>query len=881
MGKGGIVGPFFRGAWRVLVLPALAVAAMLLLAVPAGAVVVQGKAKARATLRTNTDMVVTDWFPGQGVNGFIANKGNPFDPVKDGYPASNPDTTTGLWSPKGEGFAGVIHGKPTDGGPTLNLYCIDINTDTWGGIGYTLGTWDASGVPNVGYVARLLNDYYPNTNEPTAFPNGTPMNSNQTAASVQAAIWFFSDRYVLNTSDELHDAVVAIVNAVIKAGPLVQPPPPSLTITPSSVSAPRHVVGPFTVKTDHAPATVTATGGTMYSNPAGTTRLGDGTTASVPDGQQIWLRSAGGSSEATLQAASTAKVPSGNVYLYDGNTSGVNDAQRLILAQNATLKTTVYATAEFLPFGSLVVKKTILGPAAGHQGRVIISVECTDGVSRSPFIIRPRAHGFRFRIYRHIPAGTMCTVSETANGSTTAVTVTVSGDGQTPTIPAGKSETVTIKDFYRFVPGSLVVRKTIAGPGAGMQGEVTVHTVCNGKALNPDFVIPAGTPTGDQSKQYDGIRAGSKCTVTETADGHTSAVSVVVEGSGQTVTVPAGNIVEADISDTYGLVSGQLEVNKTITGVAAGQQGPITIHTVCDGTALTPDFVIPANAPAGVQSHIYSNIPTPATCTVTETADGATSSVSVDVTGSPDTVKIAPGGSGAATITDAYGAVPGSLLITKIIAGAAAGSQGPVTIHAVCNGVALSPDFVIAAGAGAGSRSTSFDGIPAGSVCTVTESADGGTATVTATVSGDGQTVTVPAGTVASVTLVDAYEKTPSGAPDVITGNTGFLRVTKTIAGPAAGQQGRIAILVACGGPLHTYAFIIPAHARAGRVSRVFPNIPAGSRCTVSEAANGHTSTVDVVASGAKKATISSSGGAFAHLTDTFSVRAPLPAVTG
>ena len=96
---------------------------------------------------------------------------------------------------------------PTGGGDDLSLYCIDINTDTLIGIGYDLGTWDAANVPKVGYVARLLNEYYPNTNEPAALTD-----LNQKAAAVQAAIWFFSDRYVLSTSDPLHDAVVAIVD---------------------------------------------------------------------------------------------------------------------------------------------------------------------------------------------------------------------------------------------------------------------------------------------------------------------------------------------------------------------------------------------------------------------------------------------------------------------------------------------------------------------------------------------------------------------------------------------------------------------------------------------------------------------------------------------
>ena len=76
-----------------------------------------------------------------------------------------------------------------------------------------LGTWDAANVPNVDYVARLLNEYYPNTDEPAALTD-----LNQKAAAVQAAIWFFTDRYVLNTSDPLHDEVVEIVDHIRSRG---------------------------------------------------------------------------------------------------------------------------------------------------------------------------------------------------------------------------------------------------------------------------------------------------------------------------------------------------------------------------------------------------------------------------------------------------------------------------------------------------------------------------------------------------------------------------------------------------------------------------------------------------------------------------------------
>ncbi len=220
---------------------------------------------------------------------------------------------------------------------------------------------------------------------------------------------------------------------------------------------------------------------------------------------------------------------------------------------------------------------------------------------------------------------------------------------------------------------------------------------------------------------------------------------------------------------------------------------------------------------------------------VTETVDGATSAVSVVVTGSPGTVTIPAGGSGAAHITDTYGSAPGSLLVTKTVAGPSAGHQGPVTIHVACDGIALSPDFVVAAGTPAGSVSRSFDGIPAGSACTVTETADGATATIAATVSGNDQNVTVPAGKVVPVNVVDVYTRSP-----------GSLKVTKTIAGPAARKHGRISILVTCGDPLHTYAFHIPARTGPGSVSRSFADLPAGSRCTVTETADGHTDTVVV-----------------------------------
>ncbi|HYB26198.1 MAG TPA: thioester domain-containing protein [Solirubrobacteraceae bacterium] len=641
---------------------ALALGSLLLQIAPAQAVVRPGPPASHSAVRGNTEMTVTGWSPGQGVTGFIGNAA--FDPVAEGYPSSNP-TTDPRFTPKNEGFAGVIHGTPTGGGQTLDLYCIDINTDTTTGIGYALGTWDASNVMNVGYVARILNEYYPHTNEPAMLANGATATPDQTAAAVQAAIWFFSDRYVLSTSDVLHDTVVAIVNRIRAEGPLTEPPPPTLTITPATVSGARRVLGPFTVKTDAGTADVTVTGGTMYSNRAGTDEIGDGITGAVPSGQEIWLRSSG-PSQAVLQAASQATVPTGNVYLYSGNNPGFSDAQRLILAETATLKTTVKAVAEFLPGGSLVVMKTIAGDGAGSQAQVVIHVDCDDGVTRPDFVIPAGTPaGTTSRTYRHIVAGTTCTVIETSNGSVVGTDVVVTGDGQQVVIPAGGRESVDITDTYTHVsspPGSLLVTKTIAGPAAGEQGLVTIQVVCGGITLSPEFTIPADTPAGSPSQSYDDIPAGSMCTVTEMQDGATSTVAVTVSGNGQTVTVPAGEVATVNVMDVYtrtpeiapDVPNGTLRVTKTIAGPAAGQQGSIAILVACGGPLRAYAYLIPAGTHAGSLSRVFPGLPAGTSCTVTETSDGHTDAVAVITTGRRKQATIPANGTATVHLTDTF-----------------------------------------------------------------------------------------------------------------------------------------------------------------------------------------------------------------------------------
>ncbi|HEX5926424.1 MAG TPA: thioester domain-containing protein [Baekduia sp.] len=591
--------------------------------------------------RSNTELVINRLGSGQGVSGFFPNAANPFDPVADGYPASNPSTAAGSgWSALNEGFAGIIHAKPPPGGEELSLYCIDISTGTNIGYGYALGTWDAANVPNVGYVARLLNQYYPHTDEPASLTN-----LNQRAAAVQAAIWFFTDRYVLSTSDPLHDTVVAIVNGILAAGPVVEPDPPSVSIDPTSRSG-AGVLGPFTVTTDRSSAAVSATGADMFANAAATDGIANGD--DVPSGQNIWLRSSS-LGTAVLEASATATVPRGNVFLYDGNIRGVEDAQKLILAETGVLFTTVRATAEFRESGSLRVSKTIAGAAAGSQGPVVINVACDDAVDRPDFVIPAGATGEQTRTYEDIAAGTRCTVAETSNGHVVGVDVVVSGDEREVTIDAGRTEAVDVTNTYTFVEnpvpspgtGALMVTKTLTGPQAGSQGATTIRVTCDQTVLTPDFVLAARTSTGSFSRRFD-VPAGSVCSVAEIADGSSEAVTTAVSGSGQTVVVGNETVVPVGVTNLYtapgevalaGYVSavsaagGFLRVTKTIAGPAAGRQGRAIIKVSCGGPLHAYVFRIPARTRARTVSRAFSELSPGDRCIVTETKTGGTGSV--------------------------------------------------------------------------------------------------------------------------------------------------------------------------------------------------------------------------------------------------------------
>lgn len=513
-------------------------AAMMLAALPAQAVY-SGPQPGNAVPAIEAEITMTGTGVGTAATGGLPPVGSTFDitsypaDVPAGYETDNPS------------YAGTILTRDSEGN-VQEMYCIDLRTSTYSGLGYVNGTWGEANVPNVGYVNRVLNSYYP---DQPGLPAEAPNDATR-AAAVQSAIWFFSDGFVLQDTDPLRPYVQAIVDSVLAAGPLTEPPAPDVSITPPTAAGPVDgVTGPFTVAAGGgAELTVSAPAGyELFSDPAGTVPVVN----PVASGSQVWVRNTAQTTDpVVLTARAVVTVETGNVYLYANTNPQVDVAQKLILAANAEIESQAEATAEFFVAGDLQVNKSIVGEGAGQQGLINLVVDC--GASGAfAFEFPAGASGTVTETITDLPVGTVCTVTEPAAGSTTAVTVTAALPD--PVEIAEGENAITVTNTVDYNPGSLLVRKNINGNGAGLQSEVVLLVQCGDGILNESVVIPAGTLAGEYVQQFDGIPAGTPCRISEPSTGANEDVTVETTLAAE-VTVGPGLVSELDVTNTYATV---------------------------------------------------------------------------------------------------------------------------------------------------------------------------------------------------------------------------------------------------------------------------------------------------------------------------------------
>jgi hypothetical protein len=219
----------------------------------------------------------------QRIEGWLGPK--TYNPLK-GYPAPG-------FNERGHGFdlaltnpiAAGIYQAHTGAGKIIRLYCVDVNTQTQAGVKYVANKWTRASIPNLGYVARILEGYYPNTDRPAAAATDA-----QKAAAVQTAIWFFTNRLVIDDKSGLYPLVRDIVDRVIASGPRGEPPMPTISIAGPRKGTRGKIVGPFTVRATPKNFTIDVTGADLFRDSAGSRRLAHG--ARLASGSQVYLRSA-------------------------------------------------------------------------------------------------------------------------------------------------------------------------------------------------------------------------------------------------------------------------------------------------------------------------------------------------------------------------------------------------------------------------------------------------------------------------------------------------------------------------------------------------------------------------------------------------------------
>ncbi len=229
-------------------------------------------------------------------------------------------------------------------------YCIDILTDIVSG---TLDEidWDTSGVANLHVIETILANYHPAGDGPAEY--ALTGSSADKAVATQAAIWHFSDGFVLDGATETGDGgpldeatVLANYQTILDAVAAdaltgFGEPTVSLSITPpaSTEGVAGQLVGPYMVNTSAATATLTPSDGVSLHNEDGSPF-----TDEVVDGTQVWLKS-DAEGAGTITATADAEVGAGRVF-YGQNAAG-KDLQRLILATTVTTDATAEASVTF------------------------------------------------------------------------------------------------------------------------------------------------------------------------------------------------------------------------------------------------------------------------------------------------------------------------------------------------------------------------------------------------------------------------------------------------------------------------------------------------------------------------------------------------------
>lgn len=349
-----------------------------------------------------------------------------------------------------------------------------------------------------------------------------------------------------------------------------------------------------------------------------------------------------------------------------------------------------------------------------------------------------------------LPHGALCTVTETdaMDAPETTIEVVVDSglptqtDGTTVDVVVGSATEIAIENSYSV--GSIELSKSVVGLGRDAWGaaEFTVDVSCVLDDSTGARTVWEGAFTFDRdsgSQRIDNLATGAVCTVTESSTGGASSTAII---SGETTTqgttadvVVTDALVDVVVENRFDL--GEVEVVKVRDGEGSDiwGAGPFEVELSCERTVNgeTAAIEIPGGSVRSLSNDTlysarYEGLPRDAVCTVAETVTAGATRTSIDV----DSVVVGAEPVGF-EITNTFDV--GSVRIDKTFEGdgTALLDRGNYEAQLSCTLVIDGVETQLEIPGGAARELTSLNGftnswesIPAGADCVVTESRSGG-----------------------------------------------------------------------------------------------------------------------------------------------------------
>jgi hypothetical protein len=442
------------------------------------------------------------------------------------------------------------------------------------------------------------------------------------------------------------------------------------------------------------------------------------------------------------------------------------------------------------------------------------------------------------RVLSNIPAGAVCTVTETNAAGATSTTFSpqqpsVPTAGRA-TVPNGSNTTVTVTNTFDLA--RLAITKDVRTAAVDASGDpvypVDTYDVDVTCTFQGSAVVATGygsSPmhlTGiarNDTVTLTGLPAGASCLVQEvnipsdvdstSLEWVTGAASGSPAGASATFTLtrdtsPTVGTNRVTVVNRYDVAS--LTVEKQALGGAGAQFGTgpfeIAVECVAPGGVSAYDGTITLPTAGGAWQQTIEDLPDNAVCAVEETDSGPTAPDAIrylDADGDPfdgTGIAVLTGDPGAVTVENWY--LTGAVTVGKTIAGDAHAEygDGPFDIELACTReVGGSP--VVVTGYPqtrtlAGGDTTTFTGLPSGADCVLTETdAGGATSSRIVTAADPGTTLTADVVTGYAFTVaVNASSLTDDQAQPALQVENSFssasLVVTKTVQSDAVDATG-------------------------------------------------------------------------------------------